>query len=102
MLLATLAAAAFAVQPAEPASPRAQRVGNLAQYVGPGDYPSEALRRGQQGTVRFNVTVGTTGRVTACTITQSSGFEQLDEGTCRLARARLRLNPGRINGRAVE
>ena len=80
---------------------RRQRVGNLAQYVGPDDYPPEALRRGQQGTVRFNVTVGTSGRVVECQVTQSSGFQELDEGTCRLARRKLRFNPGRQNGRAV-
>ena len=98
MLLTALASLALAAQPA----PRGQRVGNLAQYVGPDDYPSEALRRGQQGTVRFVVTVGANGRVTECTITRSSGFEQLDEGTCRLARRRLRFNPGRVAGRAVD
>ena len=81
--------------------PRRERVGNLAQYVGPDDYPPEALRRGQQGTVRFSVTVGTNGRVVACEITRSSGFAELDEGTCRLARRKLRFNPGRQNGRTV-
>ncbi len=99
MLLTALASLTLAAQPA---APRAQRVGNLAQYVGPDDYPPEALRRGQQGTVRFAVTVGTNGRVTECTITRSSGHEQLDEGTCRLARRKLRFNPGRVGGRAVE
>ena len=99
MLLTALTSLALAAQPA---APREQSLGNLGQYVGPDDYPPEALRRGQQGTVRFVVTVGTNGRVTECTITRSSGYEQLDEGTCRLARRKLRFNPGRVGGRAVE
>ena len=107
MLLVALAGFALATQqnvgadkPPAP-SPHRQRVGNLADYVGPDDYPPEALRRGQQGTVRFTVTVGTSGRVVECLITQSSGFTELDEGTCRLARRKLRFNPGRQNGRTV-
>ncbi|HTU11723.1 MAG TPA: energy transducer TonB [Allosphingosinicella sp.] len=102
MFAATAFAFLLAAQAAEPARPREPRVGNLAQYVGPDDYPAEAMRRGQQGTVRFVVAVGTNGRVTNCTITRSSGHEQLDAGTCRLARARLRFNPGRIRGRPAE
>ena len=109
MLLVALASFALAAQQnieadkplASAPSTRRQRVGNLADYVGPDDYPSEAMRRGQQGTVRFSVTVGTNGRVVDCLITQSSGFTELDEGTCRLARRKLRFNPGRQNGRAV-
>jgi TonB family protein len=109
MLLVALASFALAAQQnieadkplASGPSTHRQRVGNLADYVGPDDYPSEAMRRGQQGTVRFSVTVGTNGRVVDCLITQSSGFTELDEGTCRLARRKLRFNPGRQNGRAV-
>lgn len=90
------------VKPLGPAEPRpAQRVGNLGQYVGTDDYPPEALRANQQGTVRFSVTVGTNGRVIDCVITRSSGFRELDDGTCRLARRKLRFTPGRQNGRTV-
>ena len=103
MLLATLLAAAKPVQPATPSpAPREPRVGNLAQYVTADDYPGEALRRRQQGRVAFVVGVGPDGRVTGCTVTVSSGHEALDEGTCRLARARLRFNPGRIGGRPAQ
>ena len=84
LIAAALAALALTAQPAEPR--REQRVGNLAQYIGTDDYPPEALRSNQQGTVRFSVTVGTNGHVVACEITRSSGFRELDEGTCRLAR----------------
>ncbi len=103
LLAAALASLAFAAGPSEPPGPPGpqQRVGNLAQYVGADDYPPEALRRGQQGTVRFSVTVGTGGRVVDCTITRSSGYAELDEGTCRLARRKLRFTPGRLAGRTV-
>jgi protein TonB len=57
------------------------------------DYPAAALHARQQGTVRFKLTVGPHGRVTGCTILQSSGSAALDSSTCALMQRRARFTP---------
>ena len=47
------------------------------------DYPPSALRNGEQGTVRYRVTVNPAGTPIACDVTASSGFETLDGEACR-------------------
>jgi TonB family protein len=91
LLAAALGAApAFAAQaPKEPARPRA----NLSSYIDAGDYPAAAVRAGEQGTVRFRLDIGADGRVSGCTITQSSGSSRLDSTTCRILRSRARFTP---------
>jgi TonB family protein len=51
----------------------------------PDIYPAAARRLEQQGAVGFVLLVGTDGRPRSCTISSSSGFAELDAGTCRLA-----------------
>lgn len=76
---------------------------NLATYLGDTDYPPEAIRRGEQGTVGFRLSVGTDGTVQACLITASSGSAILDEATCRLMQARAKFTPATdAAGKAVE
>lgn len=45
-------------------------------------YPRQALAAGEQGAVAITVTIGTDGRVKNCVVTKSSGFQDLDNGTC--------------------
>ena len=66
---------------------------NLASYVSNDDYPADAMRAGQQGTTGFRLAVGPDGRVTVCTILQSSGSASLDNATCRIMRSRARFTP---------
>jgi protein TonB len=73
----------------EPAKARA----NLASYVSNDDYPDSAIRNEEQGTTGFRLDVGPDGRVSNCTITQSSGSGSLDNTTCRLMRSRARFTP---------
>jgi TonB family protein len=74
----------------------------LPQVFTSGDYPAEALRAGEQGTVAFQLEVGADGRVAACTVTSSSGSASLDTTTCRLLRERARFTPARdSSGKAV-
>lgn len=47
-------------------------------------YPPRALAAGEQGAVRFRADVNPKGVVLACEVTQSSGFERLDNETCEL------------------
>ena len=59
------------------------------------DYPNAARRNEEQGTVRVSYTVGTDGRVSNCTVVQSSGSSSLDSTTCRILRQRFRYRPAR-------
>lgn len=59
------------------------------------DYPGAARRAEEQGTVRVSYTVGADGRVSNCTIVQSSGSSSLDATTCRIFERRFRYAPAR-------
>ena len=41
------------------------------------------------------LTIGTSGRVDACSVTSSSGSSALDQATCRILRSRARYTPAR-------
>jgi len=68
-------------------------LGNPGEWVRSDDYPSAALRRGEQGITGFAATVDSAGRVESCAITQSSGSVELDEATCRLVSSRALFKP---------
>lgn len=72
----------------EPAAPR----GDVRGLFSTDDYPSRALRNEEQGTVRARLTIDTRGRVSGCSIVQSSGSAMLDETTCRLLERRARFS----------
>lgn len=57
------------------------------------DYPDEAARIGQRGTVVVRFTVGTDGRASGCSTVVTSHFAPLDAHTCRLMAERLRFQP---------
>ena len=68
-----------------------------------GDYPAEALKKGEQGEVRFMLTVTVDGRVRACEIVASSGSRSLDATTCRIVAKRARFAPARdAQGKPIE
>lgn len=85
--------------PPPPAPPKkvepARAKANLASYVSNDDYPAAALRAEDEGTTRFRLTVAPDGRVSACTVTQSSGSRVLDAATCRIMQRRARFTPAR-------
>jgi TonB family protein len=56
--------------------------GDVSQWIRLDDYPRTALRDGHEGTVGFRLAVGSDGKVFGCTITKSSGHNDLDEATC--------------------
>jgi len=70
----------------------ARPVNAPAGWVSTDDYPGASLRRGEQGTVRFELTVAADGRVQACRVTASSGSAELDTATCRLVSRRARFD----------
>ncbi|WP_156841811.1 energy transducer TonB [Novosphingobium aquimarinum] len=74
--------------------PKAARPKNAASgWVSTDDYPASALRRGEQGTVRFELTVSANGKVEACRVIASSGSSTLDAATCKFVSARARFEP---------
>jgi protein TonB len=85
---------------APPAPPVSQAVratpkGNFQTLMSSDDYPSASIRNNEEGTVAYRLDVGTDGRVTACSVTQSSGHPLLDETACRLLQRRARFNIGK-------
>lgn len=57
------------------------------------DYPPEAKRNREQGTVAIMLNIDATGKVFDCAVTKSSGSKSLDETTCSIALARARYSP---------
>lgn len=76
--------------------------GDLRTLFSGDDYPAEAQRNGEEGTVQAELSVDERGRVTSCTVIRSSTHRSLDEATCGIVRRRARFNPARdVNGDAV-
>jgi len=66
------------------------------------NYPPESLQRGEQGRVEFQLTFEADGSLTACAITQTSGFAALDNGTCNMLAQSAKIEPARdAEGRRV-
>lgn len=84
----------LALPPPKLKSPARARA-DLGSLIKDGDYPAEALRNNEQGTVGFRLQVGADGRVTNCAITASSGSASLDAATCRLLTGRAQFTPAR-------
>ncbi len=77
-------------------TPRAaQPLGSPGKWVSDADYPTAALRRGQQGAASFEVGIGPDGRVRDCRITRSSGSAELDAATCGRVSERAQFTPAR-------
>lgn len=86
--------------PAPPAPPPVRQVeprslsGSLQGLIRDSDYPESAIEREEQGTVGVSLSIGTTGRVTGCSVSSSSGSRTLDSATCRILSSRARYQPG--------
>jgi protein TonB len=57
------------------------------------NYPTRALRDEIQGSVGVRVTVTAEGRAVACSITESSGFDILDQAACESMERYARFEP---------
>ena len=67
--------------------------GVAAPYRGNDDYPPDALQKHQQGPVLVDLTPGSDGRFTACSIVVSSGSGSLDQATCKIYITRGKYTP---------
>jgi periplasmic protein TonB len=79
--------------PAKDMSKKASPQGSPSRWATTDDYPSRDLREENEGVARFSVQIGTNGRVTACSITGSSGHPGLDAATCKFVTSRARFSP---------
>ncbi len=73
-------------KPAKPA-------GNPGTWVTTNDYPSSALQAEREGTSGFRLTISASGQPLFCSITSSSGHDDLDKATCEALMRRARFNP---------
>ena len=74
--------------------PRASR-GDVRTVFSADDYPADAQRKGEEGTVQARLAIDSSGRVSNCTVIRSSGFKSLDDATCSILTRRARFNPAR-------
>ncbi|WP_271077410.1 energy transducer TonB [Aurantiacibacter sp. MUD61] len=70
---------------------------NMSSWITANDYSGRDLRRGNEGTARYRLVIGSDGRVDACEITSSTGHSSLDRSTCSLIERRARFNPATNN-----
>ena len=69
--------------------------GDVRTVFSDSDYPAEAQRNGEEGTVQARLDIDGSGRVARCTVIRSSGHELLDSATCSILRRRARFEPTR-------
>jgi len=85
-----------AAAPRQASPPEAPR-SDLRTLFSGDDYPVEAQRNGEEGTVQARLAIGIDGRVARCTIIRSSGYASLDDATCNILQKRARFTPARDN-----
>ena len=101
LLLATVPAAMVAAANSEAASGQAVTAMKNGEFLAK-NYPPRALAAGEQGKVGFRIVVELDGSLGSCDVTQSSGFQSLDDETCELIVRNARLPIVRnADGRAV-
>ena len=103
--------------PAPPIAPPSERIyvrpptaatraiprNNPGGWVGSYDYPTYSLAYEEEGTTGFRLTIGVDGKVSACSITSTSGFELLDAAACKNITRRARFSPALDNdGNPIE
>jgi TonB family protein len=63
-------------------------------WISPMDYPQSLHAERKEGTVAFQLRFNAEGRVTGCSVQQSSGTALLDAMACTLSVRRARARPG--------
>lgn len=75
-------------------TPRKVRPSNdPLRWISTDDYPARALRAEAEGVASYRLIVGTSGRVSACEVTRSTGNGLLDDATCDFITRRARFEP---------
>ena len=92
---ATQLRAAYKVSEADVAGIVTEPVGRVAEIFSTKDYPTEAVRNGQYGTIGVLVWIETSGRISTCEIIESNAAAVLEQTTCDLLKMRARFTPAR-------
>ena len=96
LFVAALSLVSLAQEVFEPAR------GSVAHHFRPEDYPTGAAARGAQGSVDVRLNVAPDGRIVGCSVTRSSGHEDLDRRACSVLLQRAKVEPARDrSGRRV-
>lgn len=74
---------------------------DVGSWFSEDDYPTEAKKKGIEGSTTFEVDVNAEGKPTACRITRSSGSAILDQATCNVVLSRAKFKPAMRHGKAV-
>lgn len=83
------------VPPQPPRMEAAKARGDVRRLFTAEDYPAAAIRRDETGSARARLAIGTDGKVTGCSIVQSTGSSALDQATCRILKDRARFTPAK-------
>ena len=76
--------------------------GDPGGWISDRDYRTSWVNRGYEGQAGFALTIDARGRISDCTITRSTGYDALDQATCRLLQRRARFEPARdSSGNAI-
>ena len=67
--------------------------GRIGDWVRQSDYPSVGLHQEHQGLTRVQLSISVAGKVTGCTVTGTSGYEELDQATCANLSRRGKFEP---------
>jgi periplasmic protein TonB len=88
--------------PAPPAPPPTKLEPIMSTRAQKPPYPAISQRMGEQGTTEMIVNIDTSGSVSACQVTKSSGSKRLDDAACAHATARYKWRPPTQDGKPVE
>jgi protein TonB len=69
--------------------------GDSSRWLSTDDYPLRSIRERQEGRTGYRLAIDASGRITACTITSSSGHSELDQAACRLLPRRAKFDAAR-------
>lgn len=77
-------------------------IGSPGRWLKSSDYPTDLLRKGNQGLVKFRLSIDDTGQPTQCHIQQSTRPEGFDKAVCDGLMQRARFEPARTqDGEAI-
>ena len=65
-------------------------------------YPAGAYSENREGIVGVKVIVNEEGRAESCSVTRSSGWQDLDDAACASMKTRALLRPAYENGKPVK
>jgi TonB family protein len=65
----------------------------LAKIYSPGDYPTDAVRKEDQGTVDLSLLIDETGKVVDCSVHSTAGVATLDTMSCYVIQQRAKFRP---------